>query len=1151
MESKLLHHKTSKGSRVCHIQDLDRREHVGNEVRAVCHLPVYRLRVLFPSTLSRKLIAMRNKLFSLHPLTLALAGALVFSACGDDDTNPMDGGMDTSMMDGGADGGDGGMSGLFTPPVETICNDSLPTPAEGLCDGAAGDGVLITATILRPGEILRGGQVLVGSSGDIMCVGCDCTSQAPSGVGTLVCPEAVVSPGLINAHDHVTFSNNQPYPTNGGLTEERYEHRHDWRRGRDGHTAIRARGQARTESMQWLELRQVMSGTTSINGSGGPEGLLRNLDNRNRNGLSLEPVDYSTFSLGDSGGMKIDSGCGYDYRDGAREAMGPNAYAPHVSEGIDAAARNEFLCLREGERDIVTQNSAFIHGVGLLAADIAEMAVDGAKLIWSPRTNVTLYGDTARVIEYAQQGVVIAMGTDWIASGSMHMGRELACADSLNQNFYGGFFPDEQLWLMATRNGAIALGVDSRIGVLAPGMAADLAIYDAREQRDHRAVLMADEGDVALVMRGGQILYGDANVVSVLGTGCDVVNVCGVEKRVCLQSEIGTSFSALQAANSEEYNLFGCNMPPNEPSCLPSRNAMGALPSPEVDGSTRYTGMSSAEDMDGDGILNENDNCPTVFNPVRPLDNGQQADHDMDGIGDSCDVCPLGGDENPAMCNAIDPNDRDNDGVPNDEDNCPAHPNPGQEDSDSDGIGDACDACPNAPNPGGSSCPATVYQVRDGSIPADTRVKVTGLLVTAIAGNGFYAQQDPASSDFNGVDFSGLFVFTGNAPTVSMGDVVDVDGAVSDFFGQAQLSSPMITTTGSATVEALTVPAADVVTGGSRAEALESILLRVENLVVDGDGTLVNTDAFITEGGLRVGGGLFAINPLPSNGEMLTFVQGPLNFGWENTRILPRALEDLGFTSLRMSPLEARVTTSGSVTFTVSLPAPAPSGGAMVTFIAAPASILTGPVSINIPQGSLTGTATFTAGATAQMGTLTASFGTDNVTAMIDVTEPFSGGLIISEYIEGSGFNKAIEVYNASSSPVDVSGCRLLAYSNNNTMPSHMLSLTGTLAPGGTFVFCNMGVTDTSACDVQNNGINHNGDDPYELICDGMLVDSVGQVGYDGDPWEANGVSTADQTLRRKCDAMPDTDSSDVYDPSVEFDAFPRDDLSGLGSHCN
>ncbi len=78
-------------------------------------------------------------------------------------------------------------------------------------------------------------------------------------------------------------------------------------------------------------------------------------------------------------------------------------------------------------------------------------------------------------------------------------------------------------------------------------------------------------------------------------------------------------------------------------------------------------------DADDDGICNDDDNCPNVYNP------GQQ-DSDIDGLGDACDDCP-----NDHF------NDVDGDGICGDVDNCFSTYNPGQEDIDFDGIGDVCD----------------------------------------------------------------------------------------------------------------------------------------------------------------------------------------------------------------------------------------------------------------------------------------------------------------------------------------------------------------------------------------------------------------------------------------------------------------------------
>lgn len=1101
----------------------------------------------------------------------ALACLLLLSvACGDDDSMP-DGGMDVGPdggMDGGPDGGtdggpDGGTDGgpdggtpseLFPPPTITMCpGDEIPSLAEGTCEVTeGGDATLITADILLPGEVLRGGQVLVDAMGEISCVGCDCSGMG-AGATTLVCPDGVLSPGLINAHDHVTFANAVPYDAAGQFTEERYEHRHDWRRGRNMHNEVTAGGgRSRTEQMQWLELRQLMSGTTSINGSGGPEGLLRNLDSNSRNGLDLPAADYSTFPLGGATeGFTLDSGCGYDYADDAGDAAGPGAYAPHVSEGIDMASRNEFLCLREGMHDVVTPNSSFIHGIGLLALDIGEMAVEGTRLIWSPRTNIALYGDTARVTEYAQIGVTISLGTDWLRTGSMNMLRELACADEFNVDRLNGFFPDDQLWLMATRNGAIALGVDSALGTIEVGMRADLAIYNARGRADYRAVVGAEQADVVLVMREGTVLYGDAAVVNALESGCDTFDVCSTgDKAVCL-ADIGTTYAALEAEAAGEYPLQACDGPPaNEPSCLPERNAMGAFPDPVVNGSTRYTGMSTATDPDGDGIDNADDNCPDIFNPVRPLDGGSQADHDSDGIGDACDVCPLGGDEDPTTCNAVDPNDRDNDTIPNDMDNCPSVPNTDQMDRDGDGKGDVCDACPELSNPGGAACPSTVYDVRDGTAAMGSSVALSGLLVTGVGPRGYWIQQDAASDDFDGIEMSGVFVFTGGEPDVARGDLVNITNAtVGEFGDNVQLtdSTAMVVSSGNTLADPVVVMPAEIATDGARADALQGVLVRVEDV------TVVANDfgfgQFSVTGDLRVDDQMFAVTPLPAPGEELASITGPLNFGFGTTTIEPRDSADVIFASLRVTPNPIRVTLDSEIEIRVSIPDAAPAGGAMVGIAIAAPTVLTGPAVIMIPEGMNQGSAMYTAAATEMDGMLTATYETLMAEVDVSVVEAVGGGLLISEYIEGSGNNKAIELYNGEGS-VDLSACRLERFTNGSETVSSMVSLEGTLEAGETHVICNGSFDELDLCDQTSGTINHNGDDAYQLVCDGMLIDSFGRVGEDpGDAWMGGGVSSQNQSLRRDCTVtMGDIISGDEFDPSVEYDAAATiDDFSGLG----
>lgn len=188
------------------------------------------------------------------------------------------------------------------------------------------------------------------------------------------------------------------------------------------------------------------------------------------------------------------------------------------------------------------------------------MRIESTHLIWSPRSNVDLYGNTANVTMFARLGVPIALGTDWLPTGSMNMLRELRCADELNTTYYGGHFTDFQLWRMATVNGALAIGQPSKVWRPESGFVRRHYDLNGKTKVDHRAVIGADAQDVVLVMRGGKILYGDDALVDNLRPSCESLDVCTIPKRACVAADVGAgvTLATLQTASQVSYPLFFC-----------------------------------------------------------------------------------------------------------------------------------------------------------------------------------------------------------------------------------------------------------------------------------------------------------------------------------------------------------------------------------------------------------------------------------------------------------------------------------------------------------------------------------------------------------------------------------------------------------------
>ncbi|WP_228266404.1 ExeM/NucH family extracellular endonuclease [Ornithinimicrobium ciconiae] len=161
--------------------------------------------------------------------------------------------------------------------------------------------------------------------------------------------------------------------------------------------------------------------------------------------------------------------------------------------------------------------------------------------------------------------------------------------------------------------------------------------------------------------------------------------------------------------------------------------------------------------------------------------------------------------------------------------------------------------------------------------------------------------------------------------------------------------------------------------------------------------------------------------------------------------------------------------------------------------------------------------------------------------------------LIISEYVEGTSNNKALEIYNTGDASVDLSGYQIQGFQNGNTTVGFTLTLEGTLAPGGTYVVAHtlaaQAVLDVA--DLKYN-LQHNGDDVVVLgTTEGEVLDSIGQIGNrPTGGWGSGDFTTQDNTMRRMASVCAgDTDPTDAYDPVTEWVGFPVDTFDGLGEH--
>jgi cytosine/adenosine deaminase-related metal-dependent hydrolase len=229
--------------------------------------------------------------------------------------------------------------------------------------------------------------------------------------------------------------------------------------------------------------------------------------------------------------------------DAALSAHPRGALLIHLSEGAphDASAAREFIQLKA--RGLLRPGVSLIHGVALTPEAFAEMAANGVGLIWSPRSNVELYGDTANVAAAKAAGVHLALAPDWSPTGSDGLLGELNYASLWNQTQPSPPFTERDLVLMATSNAAELVNLSSQLGSLAPGHAADLIVIrkvvPTLAQHDaYWTLTHSSPQDLALVVIAGRALYGDPSLLQPFSpSSTETLQLCGVTKALAAGSK--------------------------------------------------------------------------------------------------------------------------------------------------------------------------------------------------------------------------------------------------------------------------------------------------------------------------------------------------------------------------------------------------------------------------------------------------------------------------------------------------------------------------------------------------------------------------------------------------------------------------------------
>jgi 5-methylthioadenosine/S-adenosylhomocysteine deaminase len=276
--------------------------------------------------------------------------------------------------------------------------------------------------------------------------------------------------------------------------------------------------------IRFVECRALLGGVTTTQGlsvtymdpstKAAYAGLVRN----------LELPDDPTWPTAED---QINDFTSYDE---AKKRYGPflgdmsHPFIMHLAEGTDSDAHDVFGFLRAPDGTwLIGKNLIGIHATALDAGQFQSMVASGG-LVWSPLSNLLLYGATTKVEAAAAAGVSISIGSDWAPSGTKNLLGELKIAKLVSDN-KEGLFTDQELVQMVTSNPAAMVGWDGFLGSIEPTKIADLLVLEGMSSDPYSQLVSAIETDIVAVLIDGRPRAGRATIIDPTTAGVEMIRV--------------------------------------------------------------------------------------------------------------------------------------------------------------------------------------------------------------------------------------------------------------------------------------------------------------------------------------------------------------------------------------------------------------------------------------------------------------------------------------------------------------------------------------------------------------------------------------------------------------------------------------------------